>query len=413
MTAQQSDVIIIGGGIIGLATARAIGSADTSLRVTVIEKEADLAHHQTGNNSGVLHSGIYYRPGSLKASLCRAGNAALVDYCEDRGIPYEVCGKVIVATESEEVARLEVLHERALAHGLEVERLGPSGLADHEPNIAGVAGLWLPSTGIVDYVAVARSYGDDVVANGGVVLRSTRVESIERIDGSNHVATTAGDHVAPMVVNCAGLHSDRMVVAAGGVPEARIVPFRGEYYELADDRRDLVKGLIYPVPDPDFPFLGVHFTKMIDRSVHCGPNAVLALKREGYRKRDINARDLWDTLSYAGFWRLARKHGRAGAAEMARSASKRLFLRSLQRLIPDVALDDLVPTHAGVRAQALRPDGGLVDDFLIVENEGFVHVCNAPSPAATSSMEIGRSVAETVLADGAMKMADTTRTVLR
>lgn len=390
------DVVVVGGGIVGLATALGVTERFPGAGVMVIEKEDQLAFHQTGNNSGVLHSGIYYAPGSLKARMCRAGNHALLGFCDEHDIPHEVCGKVIVATDESELARLEGLAERAGAHGLACDRLGPGGLRDHEPHVAGVAGLYISSTGITDYRAVARTYAELLVERGGSIRLGTRVVGVRRERGVHVVSTTAGEFSAAVLVNCAGLYSDRVAKLAGAKLEAKIVPFRGEYYELTPSARGLVRGLIYPVPDPSFPFLGVHFTRMIDGSVHAGPNAVLALAREGYRKRDVNMRDALETLTYPGFVHLARRHFRSGMQEVARSLSKRRFLASLQRLVPDVVRDDLIPTHAGVRAQALRRDGGLVDDFLIVEGDGALHVCNAPSPAATSSLEIGRAVAARV-----------------
>ncbi|MGD9703646.1 MAG: L-2-hydroxyglutarate oxidase [Acidimicrobiia bacterium] len=389
----MADVVVIGGGIVGLATALAVTDRFPGAGVTVIEKEPDLAHHQTGNNSGVLHSGLYYKPGSLKATYCRDGNRALIEFCQEHGIAYDICGKLVVATEDDELPRLDDLVARAEAHGLAYERLGPDGLRAHEPNVAGIAGLFLPSTGITDYVAVVRKYAEIVQSRGGTIQLGTTVTSIRREGDEHIVATTNGEIRAGALVNCAGLQSDRVARMAGASPDAKIVPFRGEYYELAPDARHLVNGLIYPVPDPSFPFLGVHFTKMINGDVHAGPNAVLALKREGYTKLDINVRDTFETLTYPGFLRLARKHFGAGMQEVFRSFSKRLFLKSLQRLVPDVRRGDLVPTHAGVRAQALTPEGGLVDDFLIVEGHGALHVCNAPSPAATSSLEIGKAIA--------------------
>lgn len=377
----------------GLATALAITEQFPGAGVVVIEKEPELAFHQTGNNSGVMHAGIYYKPGSLKATMCREGNAALRRFCDEHGIAYNICGKLIVATDESELAPLEALVERAAAHGLECERLGPDGLKDHEPHVAGIAGIFLPSTGITDYKAISRKYADLVTERGGAIRLGTKVTGVRHEPDRVVLSTTAGDIPASMLVNCAGLQSDRMAKLAGADVDAKIVPFRGEYYELSPSSRHLVNGLIYPVPNPDFPFLGVHFTRMIDGSVHAGPNAVLALKREGYRKRDISLRDTAETLAYPGFLRLARKHFGNGMQEVFRSFSKHLFLKSLQRLVPDVQRGDLVPTHAGVRAQALTPEGGLVDDFLIVESDRSLHVCNAPSPAATSSLEIGKAIA--------------------
>jgi (S)-2-hydroxyglutarate dehydrogenase len=388
------DVAVVGGGIVGLAAALACVQRRPGSSVIVLDKEPHVASHQTGNNSGVIHSGIYYKPGSLKARFCIEGNAEMVAFCRANDIAHEICGKVIVATESSELDRLEALHERAVAHGITVERLGPAGIADHEPHVVGIAGLWINSTGIVDYTAVSNAYARLIAEAGGEVRLGTRVTGLSRDGGDHLVSATTGDVRSRFLVNCAGLHSDRVVTMAGATPQAKIVPFRGEYYELAPAARGLVKGLVYPVPDPEFPFLGVHFTRMIDGSVHAGPNAVLALRREGYRKRDISLRDTADTLGYGGFWKLARKHAGSGAKEVARSFSKHLFLRSLQRLVPDVTRADLVPAHAGVRAQALSPDGSLVDDFLFVDSPAALHVCNAPSPAATSSLPIGRAIAD-------------------
>lgn len=386
------DVAIVGGGILGLATALALTERYAGIDVCVIEKEGRWAAHQTGHNSGVLHSGIYYKPGSLKAQYCKAGNRALVEFCQEHGIAYDICGKIIVATRADELDRLESLYERALAHGLTVEKLGPSGLTDLERHVNGIAGLHLASTGIVDFKAVTATYARLAEERGATLKLNTKVTGLRE----SVVETDRGPIHARFVVNCAGLHSDRVARLGGADPKAKIVPFRGEYYELTPSSRHLVRALIYPVPDPSFPFLGVHFTKMIDGTVHAGPNAVLALKREGYRKRDFAARDAVESLTYAGFWRLARKHAGDGAKEVARSVSKTLFLRSLQRLVPEVRRRDLVPTHAGVRAQALTADGALVDDFLFVDGPRSLHVCNAPSPAATSSLEIGRAIAERV-----------------
>ena len=390
------DVIVVGGGIVGLASARAILERRPGLRVAVLEKEATLGQHQTGRNSGVVHSGIYYKPGSFKAELCRRGNEAMVRFCDEHGIAYERCGKMIVASDESEIPRLHVLRERANASGIEVHSLSAKGIAEREPNVVGVEALWVPSTGITDYSAVLRALASVVEGAGGRVALSTEATGFSVRSGRHVVATNAGEMTASWLVNCAGLYSDRVARSAGADMRDRIVPFRGEYFELAEHRRDLVKGLVYPVPDPDFPFLGVHFTRMVDGSVHAGPNAVLALAREGYRKSDVHLRDVVDVLTFPGFWHLARRHAIAGSAEVARSLSKRLFLRSLRRMIPSLELDDLVPTHSGIRAQLLHRDGSLVDDFSIVESVRATHVCNAPSPAATSSLEIGRLVAEKV-----------------
>ena len=399
MATPVHDVAVVGGGIVGLATALACLQRRPGSSVIVLDKEPHVATHQTGHNSGVIHSGIYYKPGSLKAAFCIEGNREMIAFCQANDLAYERCGKVIVATDRTELPRLDSLYERALAHGISAERLGPQGIAEHEPHVVGLAGLWIPSTGIVDYSAVSVAYARLIARAGGEVRLGTRVTALRR-DGDVHVvAATTGEVRSHFLVNCAGLHSDRVVAMAGGIPPAKIVPFRGEYYELVPGARGLIKGLVYPVPDPEFPFLGVHFTRMIDGSVHAGPNAVLALQREGYRKRDISLRDSADTLGYGGFWKLARKHAGSGAREIARSFSKQLFLHSLQRLVPDVTRADLVPAHAGVRAQALASDGSLVDDFLFVDSPRTLHVCNAPSPAATSSLPIGRAIAERVPGD--------------
>jgi L-2-hydroxyglutarate oxidase len=317
----------------------------------------------------------------------------MVALCREHGIEHEVTGKLIVATEPDELPRLDELERRAEAHGLAVERLGPAGIADREPHAAGIAALWVPSTGIVDFGAVGRLLGQLLEARGVQVRTGVTVTGLERDGREQRVLTDEGDVRAGVVVGCAGLHSDRLARLGGVDPGCRIVPFRGEYYELSDEASPLVRGLIYPVPDPAFPFLGVHLTRVVGGHVHAGPNAVVALRREGYRRRDITARDVLDTATYPGFWRLARRHAGDGLAEMARSASKRLFLRSLRRLVPDLELDHLRPAPAGVRAQALTPDGKLVDDFLFVEAPGQLHVCNAPSPAATASLEIGKEIA--------------------
>lgn len=391
------DFAIIGGGIVGLATAHALGRRKPGCSILVLEKEPDIALHQTGRNSGVIHSGIYYKPGSLKAVMAREGNESMFRFCAEHGLPHERCGKVIVATEENELPALEKLYERGLANGLQVSRLDSAQIREIEPHVRGRAGIRVPSTGSVDYRKVCLKLAELIGAQGGSVKLGARVDRIRESNGSYALETSAGAFEARYVVNCAGLHCDRVARLAGAQPGAKIVPFRGEYYELVPHRRDLVKTLIYPVPNPAFPFLGVHFTKMIDGSVHAGPNAVLAFKREGYHKTDFALWDFVETMTYPGFWRLARKNLGEGLMEMRRSFSKALFLRSLQRLIPEVRSEDLVPAHAGVRAQAVLPDGGLVDDFLFVRAPRTLHVCNAPSPAATASLEIGRAVAEQIL----------------
>ncbi|CAM4014638.1 L-2-hydroxyglutarate oxidase [Deinococcus marmoris] len=392
----RHDFVIVGGGIVGLATAYALGTRHPDATLLLIEKEDDVAQHQTGRNSGVIHSGIYYAPGSLKARMCRAGNASITAFCDEYGLPYDRCGKVIVATRPEERAGLERLHARAVEHGLPVRRLDAGEVREIEPHVQAVAGLHLSMTGIVDYAAICRTLAGVILARGGQLRFGTEVTGVRQDTGGYQLETSAGPAAAHVLVNCAGLHSDRVARMAGADPQSQIVPFRGEYYELRPERRHLVKHLIYPVPNPDFPFLGVHFTRMIDGSVHAGPNAVLAFAREGYHKTALNLRDLGESLRYPGFQKLARKNVREGAMEMWRSLSKAAFVRSLQTLIPEVTADDIVPSKAGVRAQALTPGGQLVDDFLLVDGPSALHVCNAPSPAATSSFEIGRTIAARV-----------------
>jgi (S)-2-hydroxyglutarate dehydrogenase len=385
--------VVIGGGIVGLATAHELTQQRPHATVTVIEKERRVAAHQTGHNSGVIHAGVYYKPGSLKAALCRAGSASMVEFCQTHGIPVRICGKLIVATHAAELPRLDALFGRATANGLPVTRVTPEQAREYEPNVSCVAGIHVASTGIVDFGQVGRTLADLVAKAGGEVRLDTRVTGLRPgPDGTTTVLTTAGDLRADRLVNCAGLHADRVARMAGLRPEARIVPFRGEYYELRPERRDLVNGLIYPVPDPQFPFLGVHLTRMIDGSVHAGPNAVLALAREGYSWGRIRPRDVAEVATYPGLWRLARRHLRYGLTEVRRSLSPRLFAESLARLVPALRREDIVPAGSGVRAQAIARDGSLVDDFLIVRAPGQAHVLNAPSPAATSSLEIAKHI---------------------
>jgi L-2-hydroxyglutarate oxidase len=387
------DCIIVGGGIVGLATAYSLVRREPGLRLLVLEKEGSLAAHQTGRNSGVIHSGIYYKPGSYKARFARAGSLSMVEFCRAHDLAHEVCGKVIVATSEAQLPQLEKLFQRGLENELPVTKLTAAQVAEVEPHVRCLAGIRVPTTGIVDYKQVCARLAGLVTQSGGEVRTGVQVIGVRVSVRGQVVSTTAGEFEAGFIVNCAGLHSDRVARLAGLQPKAKIVPFRGEYYELVPSRRHLVKTLIYPVPNPDFPFLGVHFTKMIDGSVHAGPNAVLAFKREGYHKSDFSVRDSWETLTYGGFWKLARKNLGEGLMEMRRSFSKQLFVESLQQLIPEVTVSDVVPTHAGVRAQALLPDGGMVDDFLFVEEPRAIHVCNAPSPAATAALEIGQAIA--------------------
>ena len=394
---DKFDYLVIGGGIVGLSVAQAMLEENPKIRLAVLDKENDWARHQTGRNSGVIHSGIYYSPASLKARLCREGNLRMQEFCRTHGIRYDMCGKVIVATNESELSRMQNLYDRGIANGLNVRKLTAAQLKILEPHTAGIAGIHVPSTGIVDFVSVCQKLAELIRARGGELRLRTKVQAIHANNKEAIVETSNDTLAARFIINCAGLHSDRVARLAGAKPLARIVPFRGEYYELKPERSYLVRNLIYPVPDPQFPFLGVHFTRMIDGSVHAGPNAVLSLKREGYRRTSFNLRDFLDTMSYPGFWRLAAKHTLAGLEEIHRSFSKKAFVHSLQRLIPEIRGEDLCPGPAGVRAQAVHLNGELVDDFLIIEGPNSLHVCNAPSPAATASLEIGRFVAKRIL----------------
>ncbi|MBD2691801.1 L-2-hydroxyglutarate oxidase [Anabaena catenula] len=386
------DFAIIGGGIVGLSTAMALGNRYHDARILVLEKESQWAFHQTGNNSGVIHSGIYYKPGSFKAKFCRDGSRSMVEFCQKHEIEHDICGKVIVATEEQEIPRLETLYKRGLENGIPVQRISPEEVKEIEPHVSCVGGIRVFSTGIVNYKQVCLKYAEIIQQQGGDLRLNTKVLQISQSGKNQVIETNKGSFETRFVINCAGLHSDRMAKLGKVNPQAKIVPFRGEYYELTPEKRYLVKTLIYPVPNPDFPFLGVHFTRMIDNSVHAGPNAVLSLKREGYKKTDFDLRDFAEVITYPGFWKLAAKHADEGIQEIIRSFSKAAFVRSLQKLIPEVQAADLVPTHAGVRAQALMNNGSLVDDFLIVQGNNSIHVCNAPSPAATSSLEIGKAI---------------------
>lgn len=367
--------------------------------MVVVDKETGVASHQTGHNSGVIHSGLYYQPKSLKATMAKAGAASMMRFSEEHGVAYNQCGKLVVATRTNELPQLEALHRRGLDNGLEIQKVDVARCKDIEPHVAAIAGLWIPSTGIADYGGVCRVLSQSIQAAGSEILLGTTVLSITRVASTTRVTTTHGDIEACFLINCAGLQSDRVARLGGADPTAQIIPFRGEYFELAKGREHLVKGLVYPVPNPDFPFLGVHFTRMIDGSVHAGPNAVLAWKREGYKKTDLDLGDLAEILRYRGFHRLAAKNWREGAREMWRSLSRTAFLKSLQELIPEISDPDIVPTHAGVRAQAVKPDGRMVDDFLLVEHDGALHVCNAPSPAATASLEIGNAIVARIPSD--------------
>lgn len=394
---SDSDVVVIGGGIIGLATAWRLAQRRPELSITLVEKEASLAFHQTGRNSGVLHSGIYYRPGSLRATNCREGKRAMEQFCAEHGIAFDICGKVIVAVSEQELPQLDRIYERGQANGVQCEVIGRERLLEIEPHTAGIKAIHVPEAGIVDYVGVCRKLGELLVRNGATIHLSTRVSGMRRTADRIVVQTSRGDFPARLAVNCTGLHSDRLTALSGQKPDARIVPFRGEYFELKPEAEHLCRALIYPVPDPRFPFLGVHFTRLVLGGVECGPNAVLAFAREGYTKRDINLRDLFESLTWPGFLRMAAEHWPTGCMEMWRSFSKAAFVKALQRLIPEIRSEHLEPAPAGVRAQALGRDGKLVDDFVIQQADRVVNVCNAPSPAATAALNVGTLVVDRIL----------------
>jgi L-2-hydroxyglutarate oxidase len=392
------DVVLVGGGIVGLATALALLDARPGTSLVVLEKEAELAAHQTGRNSGVIHSGLYYKPGSLKARTCSRGRALLERFCTEHGVTFERCGKIVVATRPEEAAQLEELERRGRANGLSgVRRISDGELREREPEAAGVAALFVPETGIVDYREVAAAYAREIARRGGELLRGAQAIGVRRSSGRVVVESTAGAFEARVLVACAGLASDRVAKMAAMAIDVAIVPFRGEYWMLAPERTHLVRNLIYPVPDPAFPFLGVHFTRRVHGGIEAGPNAVLALAREGYTKTSFDARDAFEIARWPGFWRMARKHWRAGMAEQWRSVSRAAFARACATLVPAVTADDLTPGGSGVRAQAVTRDGALADDFVIVEAERMVHVLNAPSPAATASLAIGEDIAARAL----------------
>ncbi|HEX6822904.1 MAG TPA: L-2-hydroxyglutarate oxidase [Candidatus Sulfotelmatobacter sp.] len=389
------NVIIIGAGAVGLGVALEISRRFPRQQLLVLEKEERVASHQSGHNSGVIHSGVYYKPGSLKARLCVPGAAAMLEFCREHGVPHQVCGKVIVATQEQELPRLEELKERGEVNGLSGLRLIDSGeLRELEPHAAGLQALLVPSTGVTDYAAVCEKYAELITRQGATVRRSAPARAIKRSADGMVVETPQGAFSANALINCAGLYSDRICRMAGDDPGVMIVPFRGEYYDLVPERASLVRGLIYPVPDPRFPFLGVHFTRRISGRVDAGPNAILALAREGYRHRDINLRDLATSFSFPGFWRMASRHWRYGLDEWHRSLSKAAFVDALQRLVPEVKEEDLVPGGSGVRAQAVTPDGALVDDFRFVRSGKVLHVLNVPSPAATASLSIGKAIVD-------------------
>ncbi|MDE2572826.1 MAG: L-2-hydroxyglutarate oxidase [bacterium] len=390
------DIAIVGGGIVGLATARELSMRHASLKVAVFEKEPELAAHQTGHNSGVIHSGIYYKPGSFKAKLCVEGKRMLWQFCEQKEIPYKSVGKLIVATNEAEVTRLQDVYQRGLANDAEAgfQLIGPEQIKEIEPNCVGLQAVHSPKTGIIDYGRVSRAYADDAKGNGAEIFTGAEVEGIRRDGGTNVLSTKRGDFSAKYVVSCAGLYADRVARMTGSEPSPKIVPFRGDYYVMKPGRSDIVKGNIYPVPDPAFPFLGVHFTPRMNGEMWLGPNAVLAFAREGYTFFKVNPRDLAETLSYGGFWKLAAKYPQIGYTEMYRDLSKRAFVAECRRFVPSLTADDVVKGPAGVRAQALDESGAMVDDFVFSGSQGVIHVRNAPSPAATSSMAIGKYISE-------------------
>lgn len=394
MTGQRKyDLAIIGGGIIGLATAMALVK-HFRISLIVLEAEDRLASHQTGNNSGVIHSGLYYRPGSLKAAYCILGREAMYLFCQKHGIPYERCGKIVVATSGRELPILEELERRGSANGIKgIRRLGPEELREYEPHVSAMAGLAVAETGIVSYAQVAERFADEAKENGGDILTGARLFNCRRQAEGLILETLQGEVCCRYLINCGGLQCDRIARLCGVEPGLKIVPFRGEYYKLVPERRSLVRNLIYPAPDPALPFLGVHFTRMIHGDIEAGPNAVLAFKREGYKKWSFSVKDTLETLSYPGFWHLVRRYGKTGIGEFYRSVNRRAFTKALQRMIPELSVTDLSPGGAGVRAQALDANGFLVDDFRIVEAERMIHVLNAPSPAATASISIGLSIA--------------------
>lgn len=392
------DLLIIGGGIVGLATARSLLQSRPQTHLVVLEKERSLAQHQTGRNSGVIHSGLYYRPGSLKAKTCRQGYDQLLAFCQTEGVAHDICGKVVVATRTEELPRLEDLYNRGIANGLEgLHFLSPEQIREIEPHCVGLQGLRVPQTGIVDYRAVAEKYAEKLAIAGAEVVTGERVERIIPELAGVTVETNRGRWWAKTVVVCGGLQSDRLARQTEPNLPLRIVPFRGEYYELKPEAQGMIRHLIYPVPDPAFPFLGVHFTRMIGGGVECGPNAVLALGREAYHKTDVNLLDAWETLTWPGFQRVALKYWRSGLGEMYRSLSKGAFVRALQQLVPDIRAEHLSQGGAGIRAQACDLHGQLLDDFDLRGHDRVLHVCNAPSPAATASLAIGQILAERAL----------------
>ncbi|UOQ95743.1 L-2-hydroxyglutarate oxidase [Halobacillus shinanisalinarum] len=386
------DYSIIGGGIVGLSVGMELSRRYPNAKIVIVEKESELSLHQTGRNSGVIHSGIYYKPGSLKAKLARTGNQQIVEFCKEHGIEHDICGKVIVATNKDELTLLANLYDRGVQNQLDVEKVSMDELNEIEPHVRGVAAIRVPSTGIVNYRQVAEVFADKIQQNGGEISLNTEVQDINTEKKSVELKTTRGVFKSRFLINCSGLFSDRITEMANIKTDMKIVPFRGEYFELKPEKHHLVKNLIYPVPNPDFPFLGVHFTRMMDGRVLIGPNAVLSFKREGYNKTDFQIKDFMEATTYPGFLKLAGRNLSEGLKEMYRSYSKKALIKDVQRFIPEIEAEDIVPGKSGVRAQALDSNGSLIDDFMIIKDKRAVHVCNAPSPAATASIEIGKEI---------------------
>ncbi|MDQ0271458.1 L-2-hydroxyglutarate oxidase [Cytobacillus purgationiresistens] len=386
------DYLIIGGGIVGLSVGMELLNRHPHVKIAILEKESHVAAHQTGHNSGVIHSGIYYKPGSEKARLAKKGSQTMVAFCQEHGLEVDICGKVIVASEEEELPLLDQLYKRGIDNGLNIRLIDQSELGEIEPHVNGMKAIHVPMAGIVNYKNVSEKMAEIIRQKGGEIRLNHEVLSIEETANEAVILTNRGELKASFYINCGGLHSDRVAKKANLLTDVKIIPFRGEYYQLKEEKRGLVKNLIYPVPNPNFPFLGVHFTRMIGGAVDVGPNAVLGFKREGYKKTDVHLGDLFEVLNYKGFWKLAGQYMKEGMDEMVRSASKKLFLKNVQKLMPDIQASDLIPAPAGVRAQALKDDGSLVDDFYILPSKHSIHVLNAPSPAATASIEIGKEI---------------------
>ena len=386
------DFVIIGGGIVGLSVGMNLGKRFPNASILIVEKENKIASHQTGHNSGVIHSGIYYKPNSFKAEFTRKGNESIVEFCKAYDLPYEVCGKFIVANKESELPLLQNLYQQGLENNLDVEKASAEEIKEQEPHVKCLEGIRVRKAGITDYTKICQKYMDLIQEQGGELKLNTRVIGIKNTEKSKVLETTQGTIETKFMINCSGLYSDFITRLDGFKPPAQIIPYRGEYYKLKSEKNYLVNSLIYPVPNPEFPFLGVHFTRMIDGSVHAGPNAVLSLKREGYKKTDFDLKEFFEIVTYKGFWKLIQKHTNEGMKEIIRSFSKIAFVKSLQQLIPEVTINDVISCQAGVRAQALKDNGSLVDDFLIIQNKNSLHVCNAPSPAATASLEIGKYI---------------------